>query len=262
MDQLARRKVVDKIQKLLRLAEGKANENESATAARQAEALMRKFNLEMKDVILEDLRQRESINANWSRAAANMGPKSYHKRVPIWAQWIAVGVADLFDCHSFIGFVHGVGKVVRFVGYVTDVEVCKWTFDYLISEVRRHTKNFITENDASTTEADAYRNGITLRLQQRLAEAVLAKRAADDKSKAGMSLAVAKRSAINAALGFEPEYHAASTKAMFDKMKDAGLDVLVAFKGGFDKADTVHLKPNPLSDKQPKGRPRVTRLLK
>lgn len=256
MDELARKKVLEKIQKLLRMAEGKANVNESATAARQAEALMRKFNLDMKDVILEDLKnKKESIQSNWSRAAANMGPKSYHKRVPNWAQWVATECADLFDSWAAVSFVHGVGKVVRFIGYTTDVEVCKWTFDYLIAEIRRHTKEYITKEEATTTMADAYRNGITLSIVTNLKEAAEAKRKADAGSREGTALVVAKRSAIEALLGQDLKYG----KGEFDPKKMDASVAMAYVKGRLD-GKKVRVTPNPVEDKTRK--PQTKGLLK
>lgn len=265
MDPITRKKLVEKIQALLRMAEGKANHNESATAARQAEALMRKFNLEMHDVILQDLKDRDSIGTEWSRASVNMGKRSHHKRVPPWAQWLATGCAKLFDCEVHLAKVKEAGAVVRFVGYSTDVQVCKWTFDYLIAEIRRLSKVFIVEHRADTKMSDAYRNGMCIEVRMRLQEAVDDKqKAAQAKGGTAMVLMSAKKQAIEEAIGWAHGYKDGRADKIAKKLlkemdTEEGRAAAYAYVKGREDGKKVNISPNPVQDKRT---PQNVRLLK
>lgn len=77
-------RAVRKIKRCLALAQS-ANENEAASALRQAQALMREYRLTEMDVMLSDVGEVES---DLYRA----------KRRPAWDQQLSIAVADAFNC--------------------------------------------------------------------------------------------------------------------------------------------------------------------
>ena len=84
IDEKKLERAIRKIKHCLALAQS-ANENEAATALRQAQALMREYRLTEMDVKLSDVGEVESA---LFRA----------KRRPAWDQQLSIAVADAFNC--------------------------------------------------------------------------------------------------------------------------------------------------------------------
>ncbi|WP_300747475.1 DUF2786 domain-containing protein [Pseudomonas sp.] len=84
IDEKKLERAIRKIKHCLALAQS-ANENEAATALRQAQALMREYRLTEMDVKLSDVGEVES---DLYRA----------KRRPAWDQQLSIAVADAFNC--------------------------------------------------------------------------------------------------------------------------------------------------------------------
>lgn len=84
IDEKKLERAIRKIKHCLALAQS-ANENEAATALRQAQALMREYRLTEMDVKLSDVGEVES---DLHRA----------KRRPAWDQQLSIAVADAFNC--------------------------------------------------------------------------------------------------------------------------------------------------------------------
>lgn len=165
---------LEKIQKLLQVTEDRgASPTEAATAARHVEALLRKHNLEMADLQLEELQAGEGLGTEWARASVNPLGNQPQKSLPDWAGILAVAVAELFDCHARQDRLPVIGIVIRFFGYKTDVVIAKWMFEYLCKEIVRWSKN-VPESDIWATSmtkkaylAD-YRTGMAQELTTRL----------------------------------------------------------------------------------------------
>ena len=83
-DPIEKERIIRKIKRCLALAQS-ANENEAATALRQAQTLMREYRLTEMDVKLSDVSEVES---DLYRA----------KRRPAWDQQLSIAVADAFNC--------------------------------------------------------------------------------------------------------------------------------------------------------------------
>ncbi|WP_419795071.1 DUF2786 domain-containing protein [Pseudomonas palleroniana] len=84
IDEKKLERAIRKIKHCLALAQS-ANENEAATALRQAQALMREYRLTETDVKLSDVGEVES---DLYRA----------KRRPAWDQQLSIAIADAFNC--------------------------------------------------------------------------------------------------------------------------------------------------------------------
>lgn len=132
---MSRDKLLERIQKLLRVARGQANEHESAAAARAAARLMQDHQIEESEVILAELARGQRLTT------ADAG---IWRRCPPWQGLLAVAVAHLFECEVKICDHPGrVGReTVRFFGYTADTIAATWAFDYLSSEILRLADEF------------------------------------------------------------------------------------------------------------------------
>lgn len=132
--------VMRRIQKLLAIAgDDRANPAEAAAAASMAEKVMRKYQLDHADIIASELRSK-APDIGDSAVFANMkrdDPKRPSlTKTPAWGQMLSVAIAQLYDCHVM----NGVAKnkfgrydaAMIFMGYRPDVQVCVWTFDYIV----------------------------------------------------------------------------------------------------------------------------------
>jgi hypothetical protein len=116
-----KKRIIDRIRKLLNLSES-VNEHEAAAAAAKAHALLAEHNLQMSD-IPEDGR---GCTATTSETKTRV-------KLEEWAFILAARTAKAFSC----GYYHSsLGRTV-FVGVGADAEVCAWTFSYLYRSLLR-----------------------------------------------------------------------------------------------------------------------------
>lgn len=136
-----------RIAKLLAIAEdNRANANEAAAAASQAEKIMRKFQLDHADLITVELRKGEAMATADSVANAKTN-KTLAKEVPPWASFLAVAVGRFNHCGARIAKTDKGEACVRFFGYQADVELCKWMFDYLVATINRLAEEYKWSED-------------------------------------------------------------------------------------------------------------------
>lgn len=125
-----------KVAKLIAIAkEGSgATEGEADNALRQAEALMRKYDIEAGECVTAEAKP----NFDWSSCFTPYGNK-YHvaASLPIWYQAMAVGVANFTDtiCRAHTNREQGMG--CGFYGEQADVIFAVWLTDYLKETVQR-----------------------------------------------------------------------------------------------------------------------------
>lgn len=229
---------------LARAKDAAAGATEAETAARQAEALMRKYNLEMADVIMEELAN--PINLTWTYVRTNMfkNNKAVIKDLQKWPQWIAVPCAEMYDCHAASRWVDGEGKVIGFFGYKLDVDVCVWTYDYLLDCCRRASLK-VSEGEAwahgvsINVYRKAFREGMATEISSRLKQ-LMEERSREIRG-TGMSLVLSKRAACEAKFG-KFSYGVSQS----DKASEAP----AAFHAGIAEGAKVRLTPNPVTDKR------------
>lgn len=119
----ASKKILERIRKLLKMADDVSSPNEAAIAARRAERLMAEHNLTNADMVtahmgLDDFE--ESLH----------GPAL--KSFPVHLSLLAVGVAKYTGCRAKFGYAVGtIRKQILFQGEVGDLEICKYLFTYL-----------------------------------------------------------------------------------------------------------------------------------
>lgn len=143
-----RTRALEKIQKLLRLAkDGRGDATEAATALRQAQSLMRKFNIDEADAIQHSLdNDPDALVAAWKTAGKSTKLGNIRADLPMWANLVSFGVGKLYDCRCVIQAVRdekgNLGKAFVFAGYKTDVQIACWTFEYLCDCIRRSSARF------------------------------------------------------------------------------------------------------------------------
>ena len=185
-----------RVQKLLAIAnDTRADANEAAAAASQAEKIMRKFQLEHTDVLAEQLRTagggmgRRKVRANWRLDHA--------KTVPVWASWIGVRVAQLHDCIVSISTHEKFGACLQFSGHEDDTQIAEWTLEYLLNALQSAATRFQREADRSKADSASYRRGFALALCQNLQNAKRAKdQEVSEGAATGRSLVVLKMQVV------------------------------------------------------------------
>ncbi|SEU10267.1 DUF2786 domain-containing protein [Pseudomonas graminis] len=126
-------RAIRKIKHCLALAQS-ANENEAATALRQAQALMREYRLTEMDVQLSDVGEVESA---FVRA----------RRRPAWDQQLSIAVADAFSCttlrrrkwsHSKDEFI----ECATFVGVSPAQDIALYAYEALLAKLTQARKEY------------------------------------------------------------------------------------------------------------------------
>lgn len=199
-------RILEKIKKLLAFAsDTRGNPNEVAAAARQVEAMLRKYNLEMSDVIMAELdANSDAVDSATFFLRYRKRSKAYDK-LPNWANWIAVRTSALFDCHVSLAKAYSPeGRweaAFRFFGYRTDLVICTWMMDYFLAEIFRASKKH--PEIVGRKAHDSFREAAAIVLCARLKEVI------DERERAergpvgtpGTALVVRKRAAIEEKFG-------------------------------------------------------------
>lgn len=159
-----REKALGKIRKLLALArDGGATEAEAAAAARQAEKMMRAYQIADAEVVMREIEQDESFDRALAEVSPDVRRGQCPSNCPPWTGILAVGVARAFTCK--VDMVRtAVGVKLRFSGYSLDVGLAAWVFGYLSETVWRLSKAHGGDRSAGTS----FRNAAATELQRRL----------------------------------------------------------------------------------------------
>ncbi len=124
--------VIDKIAKLLRLAEGKgATPGESANAAAQAQRLMDRHKL-----------SRGAVDAHSQCEPIERSAEPVFEgcRLAAWRRHLAAGVAFNFDCRVLIVTPRDRRQRIELVGRPSDVQVTRYVYVYVSREIDRLCK--------------------------------------------------------------------------------------------------------------------------
>lgn len=201
--------VLRRVAKLLAIAnDSRANPAEAAAAASQAEKIMRKFQLENADVIQAEMKNKPGAMA-MKFAFAKMKRDDPKQKAavknPPWGQFLAVAIARLHDCEVRQGFdVNKFGQrcaSMRFYGFHADVEMCVYTFDYLVGVLIaavRHRQETVTKDRLAS---EAYRKGFVNELTRRLSDLQSDKEREVQLAVASRALVISKRQAIVESFG-------------------------------------------------------------
>ena len=141
------------IRKLLALAsDPNAAPNEAATAARQAQALMNKHDIDLAD--LEEAALKEEFDLTTGEAPGSRPGKKNAKEVPTWIRIIAYGVKLYTRTRLRTGTAW-----VYFSGPREDVELAQWLHSLIVERAYAASKG------RSMSEASAFRNGYAVAIQ-------------------------------------------------------------------------------------------------
>lgn len=161
-----RAKALEKVRKLLAMAgDGRGNTNEAEAAARQAAALMAKFNIESAEAQLKDLCSDEPDLDQALVYPSYYGDTVRTKTLPAWAGILAVGVARLTQT-KVDGYKKDGYAVARFSGYRTDVVFAEWLFQLLCRAVYDES----TSTPFDRVGRNDFRHAAAARLQSRMME--------------------------------------------------------------------------------------------
>ena len=196
--------ILRKVAKILAIAQDdRADPNEAAAAAGMAERIMRKYQLEQADVIMDRVKAGEDMaTADCLATAKTNGTKV--KKVPPWADWLAVGIAKLNDLGAQKANDANGERVIRFFGYQSDVQVGKYMFDYLVATINRLANQYkVTPSYivGGRSALHAYRQGVSMGILSQLNSLVASKKKEVQESTTGTALVVVKRQAITEKYG-------------------------------------------------------------
>lgn len=191
-------RTMERVRKLLAIAQDeRANPHEAAAAADQAEKLMRKFQIEHADVISQDLKRRDSFTQKDVSAQMKKGPDHYRPaKVPLWANLLSFAIAKLHDAQVRIVYTDELGACVRFQGYKADVEMCSFTFDYLLNALVQAVRHFQKEDARGKDESASFRSGFVIALCANINRLSAEKKAEMEKASASRALVVVKSNAV------------------------------------------------------------------
>lgn len=147
-----KRKILSKIRKCLALA-GSSNEHESATAMRQARALMDKYDLDHADVLAAE------VSEAAAKASAKLKPAD-------WEANLSSIVAHAFGCRVvFSGGRYAAKGEWLFVGTGTTAEVGKYAFEVLLRQAKKARAEYVD------TKLGRYKKSNKVRLGDMFCEA-------------------------------------------------------------------------------------------
>lgn len=129
---LSRDDVIAKIKRLLRLSRSQ-NVEEAATAARHAQRMMSKYQLE-----LAELGDVDDDGGEAPKVSVQMGEDGLYtaKSLPFWICRLAACLADLNHCEAFIRSAQG-EQSIGIVGAPRNVSYIRYVFAYLRREIMR-----------------------------------------------------------------------------------------------------------------------------
>ncbi len=128
----AGKKILERIKKLLRMADDVGSPNEAAIAARRAERMMAEYNLSHADMVTSGMSLDDFVECLHGDAK---------RMFPRWQSGLAVSIAEYTDCRVRFGRKPGtVLKQLAYQGEATDLEICKYLHTYLCRTINRLCK--------------------------------------------------------------------------------------------------------------------------
>ncbi|CAB4143075.1 Domain of unknown function DUF2786 [uncultured Caudovirales phage] len=158
--------VISKVQKLMALANNAgATPAEAERAMVQAKALLRKYELDMADVLMKKMESEDTIVEQFMRLNPSAYGDNQLATLPIWIRLLMVGVQTYTRTRMFFNQ-RASGNQVMFAGMEHDVAIAKHMIQYLIDA----TYHQATKDASCRSKADrsSFRYGMAAELQARL----------------------------------------------------------------------------------------------
>jgi hypothetical protein len=169
--------LLERIRKLLRLAQNNPNEHEAAVALSRAHKLCAQYNLSLTD--MEDKPAKEDPYAEHAEDRTRARP---------WMRTICSSVASLYFCKFYtMRKPGGRGRQFYFVGRTTNVAIARMISEMVLNVIAQEAKRF----SPVTSDRNSFRNGAAQRIRERC-DALLAEAMRDEtKSETGTALVLA-----------------------------------------------------------------------
>ena len=116
--------VLEKIKKCLALSKS-ANEHEAAQAMKQAQALMKKYEVDAVDIALSEVSEKG-------------GDRKMAYKLAMWQWDVAKMVADIFGCESYKS-----RKTMMFYGLGNRAEIAAYAFDVVYRQISAARREFL-----------------------------------------------------------------------------------------------------------------------
>jgi hypothetical protein len=156
--------VIDRIQKLLRLAKNAGSEHEAALAAKRAAELMAQHEIHEAEISLDTQEPRvaEPIDQRFQLTDT--------KKKVAWHMRVAYGVARSVGARAY----YSKGRVMLF-GRLSAVQAASYTTQYLMREIEAITDEKAPSPVHSRAYRNAFRLGCASRIEERLEDQIAAK---------------------------------------------------------------------------------------
>lgn len=206
-------KTVERVRRLLAMANDASSPNEAAIAARRARKMMDEHSLTQADV--EDL---EAGNGTFAEVRAGKARRFIAK----WEQWLMVSVASLNDCivrrkpETYTEA--GTLDRAEFCGEEIDARVAASMYEYLCDTIKRLCSEYMAEQGYTRYNAkvgDSYKTGAAQAIRDKIKDILDERQKSMDDERTGTSLVVIKQEIV-AQHYKHPGYGKSSKKAHRD----------------------------------------------
>ena len=188
--------ILRRIRKLLAIAsDSRANANEAAATASQAEKIMRAFQIDNSTVIESELRAGGGAFGD-EFVGTSMDPESFGRKASAWVGPLGIAIADFYDCQARYDW-HGGGKALKFSGYGADAAMAKYTYIYLVTTLARASNAYMSLGIYEREEGANFRYGFAKALWHSLKEETKKKRMEMAGNEKSNSLMIVKKNAVD-----------------------------------------------------------------
>lgn len=156
-NQEERKKILDRIKKILAVANGSSFEAEADTAMKMAQSYMRQYGLSMTDVELNEELASEIVHDILNDSKL---------KTETWSRMLAGAVAHIFDC-QFVLVRQRPKDRLSFIGYKQDIEMAKLVLDSLYLSIRLASRSIYPNDRSLRTD---FRMGAGTRILERAIE--------------------------------------------------------------------------------------------
>lgn len=194
--------VMRRIAKLLAMAEdSRGDPNECAAAARMAERIMAKYQIEHVDEIRAELKAGQAESFKTAYVGGTLRTDEYAKAVAGWAGILCVPVAKLHECQARYSRTEDLGKCIAYRGYAPDADMCVQTHIFIVNNMIAASRLFASVNNPTRREAESFRRGYISGVMTSLKKMLWDKQAEAAKSSSSRDLAIVKTAAVDAHFG-------------------------------------------------------------
>jgi hypothetical protein len=193
--------IMRRVKKLLAIAEdSRGDPNECAAAARMAESIMRKYQIDHADAISVELQTEAAFDTG--DVGSTLDPERRSVEAAGWAGRLAVAVAKLYDAQARYVRTVRYGKTLRFSGYKVDVEMARYTYLFIVNSMAAASRAYLKDTyGAGRAAGEAFRQGYIAAVCSKLAALRREKDAEMQQASSSRALVLNKANAVAAHFG-------------------------------------------------------------